>query len=105
MKKSDIIEHLNGLICYAKDYISMSEHDKTCECADVWEKDARALASAILAVNMLSDIFENLEGQDMFGEMISVLNKMGYGPEDFADLGICSFERAQQCIEDYNDEF
>lgn len=99
MKTTNVINRLSGLIHYATSEMTIMD------CDDVWAKDAQALASAIVGLNMLSDIFENLEGQDMFGEMISILHKAGYGPEDFADLGICSYERAQRCIEDYNDEF
>lgn len=99
MKKTEVINRLSALIHYATSEMAISD------CDDVWAKEAQALASAIVGLNMLSDIFENLEGQDMFGEMIAILNTMGYDPEDFADLGICSYERAQRCIEDYNDEF
>ena len=99
MNKTNVINRLSALINYATSEMTISD------CDDVWAKDAQALASAIVGLNMLSDIFANLEGQDMFGEMIAILHNEGYGPEDFADLGICSYERAKQCIENYNDEF
>lgn len=101
MKKKEIIEQLEGLAEYATDYIAMSKHDDTMECADIWDKDCEALADAILAVKMLHDIFENLDGQCLNGEMIAVLSQMGYEPEDFERLGICTIQEAEQYIEDY----
>lgn len=56
----------------------------------------------MVAVKMLHDIFENLDGQSMKGEMIAILSQMGYTPEDFAGLNICSEAEAEQYIEDYN---
>jgi hypothetical protein len=55
-----------------------------------------------MAAKMLRDIFENLDGQSMKGEMIAILNQMGYTPEDFAGLNICSEAEAEQYIKDYN---
>lgn len=56
----------------------------------------------MIAVKMLHDIFENLDGQSMKGEMIAILNQMGYTPEDFTKLGICSETEAEQYIKNYN---
>lgn len=103
MSKEEIINQLEGLIVYAKDYIAMSRYDDTCECDDIWEKDAEALSNAILTVKMFHDILENLSGQDMLGEMIVILNGIGYTPEDFEQLQICTAQEAQECIENYNE--
>lgn len=47
MTKEEIIRQLEGLVDYAKDYIAMSQRDDTCECDDIWAKDAEALTEAI----------------------------------------------------------
>lgn len=47
MSKEEIIYQLEGLLDYANDYIAMSYYDDTCECGDIWAKDAEALAEAI----------------------------------------------------------
>ena len=61
MNKHDIIQHLR---CCATD--------------SIWREEAEALVNAGVAVKMLHDIFENLEGQSMKGEMIAILNQMGH---------------------------
>ena len=85
MNKHDIIQHLR---CCATD--------------SIWREEAEALVNAGVAVKMLHDIFENLEGQSMKGEMIAILNQMGHPPKNFARLDICSEAEAEQYIKDYN---
>ena len=103
MTKEKIIIQLEGLVAYANDYIAMSQHDDTCECADIWAEDKEALKNAILTVKMFSDIFENLEGQGMLGEMVAILNSIGYEPEDFDRLNVCTAQKAKEYIEYYTE--
>lgn len=98
MNKAKMVSRLTALIAYATGEMVIGN------CDDVWAKDAQALASAILAINLLSDILENLEGQGMLGEMITLMNRVGYSPEDFEELGICSMQEAKQYIEYYSDQ-
>ena len=103
MKKNELINQLEGLAEYATDYVAMSKHDDTMECADIWDKDCEALADAMLAVKMLHDIFENLAGQCLDGEMIAILSQMGYEPEDFERLDICTAQEVAEHIENFDE--
>ena len=103
MEKKELINQLEGLAEYATDYIAMSKHDDTMECADIWSKDYEALTDAILAVKMLHDIFENLGGQCLDGEMIAILSQMGYEPQDFERLDICTAQEVAEHIENFDD--
>jgi hypothetical protein len=98
MKRAEIVSRLKALVFYATDEMRVSD------CDDVWAKDAQALVSAIQAINLLSDILDNLEGQGMLGEMITLMHRIGYSPEDFEDIGICSVQEAEEYIEYYSDQ-
>lgn len=95
MNQKKIINQLKELIEYATDEIRISD------CYEIWAEDVEALRDAILSVKMLHDIFENLSGQDMFGEMIAALSQMGYTPEDFDRLQICTVQEVKEYIENY----
>ena len=97
MTKDKIIEHLESLADYTSDTMEID----TCY-PDIWAEDTEALGSAILAVRMLYDIFDNLAGQDLKGEMIAILSKMGYEPQDFKELNICTLKEVAECIESYD---
>lgn len=98
MKKNEIIEQLESLAEYTADIM---EDDILTD--DVWEQDTEALGNAIIAIQMLYDIFDNLEGQGLKGEMIAILTDMGYDPEDFENLEICTEEEVEEYLEDYDD--
>ena len=94
MKKEEIIDHLKALIDYANDEMRISD------CDDIWAKDAEALSDAILIVKMFHDMIENLDGQDMLAEMVWILSTMGYNPEEFERLGVCTVQEAEEYIND-----
>lgn len=100
MTRKEIIDQLQDLKVYCLDTCQESDID------DIWCKDALALIEGIklieTATYMLADIFENLSGKDEFAEMISILSKKGYEPNDFEQLGICTSQEVEECIEIYN---
>ena len=99
MKRKELIEQLEGIAEYTTDQMAVSD------CADIWSKDAEALGDAMVVVNMFYDIVANLEGQDILGEMVALLNAIGYETEDFTRLGICTAQEVEQHIENYSDKF
>lgn len=92
MTRKEIIIQLEGLVEYATDEMRISD------CNDIWAKDAEALRCAILTIKMFADMLENLEGQDMLTEMVWILSTMGYIPEEFEKLGICTAQEAEEYI-------
>ena len=98
-KEKDVVEQLYGLMCYASDYIVMSQGDDTCECDDIWCKDYLALKDAMLITKMFYDMWNNLDGQDLTEEMVAILGKLGYEPHEFSRLGICTEQDAKDYIE------
>lgn len=99
MTKDEIISQLNELSVYATDHIVISD------CDDIWFKDTIALTEAVemidMSIKMLIDIFDNLGGQDMFSEMLTILHKdYGHTLDEFERLGICSTEAAKLYIKE-----
>ena len=90
MKKTEMLETLSALKEYSTDMVKGHQNDD--EMLDIYTADVEALSQAEetinTSLNMLHDIFENLAGQDLFNEMVTILMNKGYTKEDFDIVGI-----------------